>query len=893
MRARLRAGDASIPASRIRRDHALIPANSAAAGVEIVVNRILKRIALWILIFLGLILLLLAALQIFGPRVVNQEGIKNRIEAAVSKELGGRLQYKKIGFSILPWPRIVIRRPAFEIPGSISGSIHTLYIDFEPLSLLTGRPRIADADLDRPDFTFTLVAPSPASVPMATPPSEPPVAPVLGWLAVRMPNMAIGIEKGRWVFVDDRETLFSLDPVDGRIAFSPPNGSSSDAGKGKATAPFKIVGSLHATLTDAAKRSGPVRIQIGAFEAGPRAIEFSGGRLEIRDTTAQLSGRIEDYLSGSPAAEVAVEGTIGSDTIQWARTDLSLEALPPGPVYVRIGALKINPGSLAFSDSQIKWLDTALHFSGRIENYSADKASADFTADAVVGLDSVAWIRTAAALPPELTVRGPVSLSHIHFEWKTGAAMLVEGSASLPRDVSISFDLEQGHGFLSVHDLRVRDADSQAALAFDLRKKVLFLSFSGNLTESTLNRIFEEQRFKFGWVKGDFRSRAVLDRPRDSTARGRLEAERVILPFKTRLPVFIDRIAVQAADRTVRVDPLVLTLGNERHTVHGRVTARADDWMVDLKTDALQWKSLFQLFGSNTEEARSPSPKEDSTPLRAIIRVAAPSFTMAGWTAAPARVDIFLGPDPLRISVREAVVCGVNLPGMITVPSVGMTIDVKPSAHDQALESTLACLGVEHHQLTGTFDLSGDLHASGSGPALLDSLEGTVAADARDGRVNQDSVIIRILTYLNVTDLLRGQFSNLGNEGMPYKSAKILVTAKQGTLSLDEAVLTSPVVNLVGRGSIRPADKTMDLTVLAAPFTNIDKMIGKIPVIRDFLGGSLVTIPIRVTGPIDRPDVTTMPPGAVADEVAGMMKRVLQAPFKIIEPILPGAGKSR
>jgi AsmA-like C-terminal region len=852
------------------------------------VKRIFKRVSLGILILLGLILLFLAALQILGPRIVNQEAVKNRIETAVSTELGGHLQYEKLGFRILPRPSIVIRRPVFEIPGSVAGSIQTLYIDFEFLSLLTGRPRIADADLDRPEFTIALGLPGPASGPPATTLSEPPVAPVLGWLAIRMPNLAIAVEKGRWIFVRDGKTLFSLDSVEGRIAFSPRKGSSPDPGTAETADPFRMNGRLEVTVIDHVARTGPVRIEVGAFEAGSRAVVISEGRLATLDTAARFSGRAEDYLSGTLFAEVTAEGTVGPETLQKARTVFHLETLPPGPVEFRIAKFKIRPGLIELTDGRIKLQDSALRVSARIENYGSETASAEFAADGAVGPDSVAWIRTTADLPAEWTPRAPVTFSKGHVAWKTDGAIRAEGSASLPDHVSISFDVEQSPQFLGVHALRVRDPDSQASLAFNLNKKVLTVSFSGHLTESTMNRIFEEQRFKFGYVKGDFHSRAVLDRPRETTARGRLEAERVIPPIKTALPVFINHATVQASGNTVHVDPLDLTLGTERHTLHGRITARREDWLVDLQSDALKWEPLYQLFGSDDEAAGAASSDGPQDPIRATIRVAAPSFTMAGWTAAPARVEITVGPDPLHIAIQQALVCGIDLPGVITVTSNGLTLEFHPSAHAKSVQSTFSCLGAANERATGTFDLAGTLRASGSGSALLDSLDGNVSISAKDGVILEDSIAIRILTYLNVTDLLRGQFSNLGNEGIPYQSADLRATVEKGTVSLNETVLKSPVVNLVGKGTIRLKDRTLDLTVLAAPFTSVDKMISKIPVIRYIMAGTLVTIPIRVTGPIDRPDVKTMPPATVASELGDLMGRVLKSPYKIIEPILPG-----
>jgi hypothetical protein len=105
---------------------------------------------------------------------------------------------------------------------------------------------------------------------------------------------------------------------------------------------------------------------------------------------------------------------------------------------------------------------------------------------------------------------------------------------------------------------------------------------------------------------------------------------------------------------------------------------------------------------------------------------------------------------------------------------------------------------------------------------------------------------------------------------------------------IDEAVLVSSTAHMAMRGSIDLGKQTFDLTVLVAPLTTVDAVVKRIPIVREILGGSLMTIPVRVTGPFDQPKVDAVPPSAVADELTGIMKRTLKLPFKIMEPIIPG-----
>lgn len=574
----------------------------------------------------------------------------------------------------------------------------------------------------------------------------------------------------------------------------------------------------------------------------------------------------------------------------------------PGPVKIRIDAFEAGPHTIAFSDSEMQVLDAALTISGRFDGYSTPDPAADFTLSGPVGPEAVRWIRTIASLPPAFALRTPVALSRLHVSWKRGGTTVVDGSASVRRSVAVSFNVERSPTHVTIRQLHVKDVDSDAKVTVDLdqRSRLLDLSFKGALTESTLGRLFERERSQIGWLRGDFTARIVLDRPRESTAQGDLEGEQVPVPKVMPVPVLINRIKVQAHERTVAFDPLVVTLGTTQQTVRGRVSASADEWVLDLAADHVAWEPLAELFAhapapgsvpAATEDARSPA--ETPPPVRATIRLNVGSFTAGGWTAAPARADIVIGPRAPEITVHEAVVCGITVAGSATIAADVTRIALTPSAKGQDLAPTMACLIGQPMGATGSFDVSGRLEMTGTGKALLDHLDGAVALSVKGGHFRADSAVVKILSYLNVTDLLRGSFPDPGAEGIPYKSLVVRGTARQGRLLIDEAVLKSSIAQMAARGSLDLGNQLFDITVLVAPLTTVDAVVKKIPLVRDILAGSLVTIPVRVTGPFDQPKVDAVPPSAVADELAGIMKRTLQLPFKILEPVIPGGKKHK
>jgi len=780
-------------------------------------SRSMKRIVLWILVPLILVLILLIALHVFASRIVNLESIKNSIEAAISKELDGRFSYERVGLSIFPRPRVVLQGLTLSIPESLSGSMKTLDLYPELWPLITGKLRFTKVRLDRPDVHFSLLGKTGDPSGLETPPESSPertLAAVLGFVASRMPTLTIAIEQGKLTFNRGEHRLFSLQEVESRIVFLPAEYGSQGSSVVSSEGHFQMIGGVQGIITESEHLPGPIHIAVKRLEVLPRTISLLDTRIQILDTSLSVSGRLDDYLTPTQKANLTLDGTVGSDTVQ--------------------------------------------------------------------------WIRTVASLPPELTIHAPVTLSQARLFWNRSGMTRLEGKASVEDDLSLLFDVSWGLDQWVVKDLSIRDRESKATLAWSFENKVLNLSFIGNLSQSTLNRLFEHERFRFGWIRGDFRAKIVLDRPRESTARGTLEGEQLVFPYQLKIPITLDRFSLRATDQTVTLDPVVLTLGTNRHTVRGKITASADGWLMDLASDGLEWETLQALFPPDAEGNESATQGQRHVSVQTTIRLSTDYLTAGRWRAAPVRADISLGSDGLRISLKKAVVCGINLPGKVTVTPAEIHLDLRPIANSQELESTLTCLTGEDRRITGTFDLTGSLTTRGTVQTLLDALQGTIAFTAKDGRMFQDSVVVRILTYLNVTDLLRGNYPDPGRDGVPYTSLVVRGTLKKGTLSLDEAVLISPLVNLAGGGSINLSDKTLDLTVLAAPFTTTDTIVKRIPLIKDIVAGSVITIPIRVAGSFQNPEVKAIPPGAVAKGAADLMKRTLGIPFKMIEPIIPG-----
>jgi len=668
----------------------------------------------------------------------------------------------------------------------------------------------------------------------------------------------------------------------------------------KISVPGKTEGTQSAPAIEKPSRDNPMAIlATAAFGMPNLSIQIKGGGLTITEDERKIISLrdVDTVMAFEPP--VTKGGSEGDSLEPSFRIGGNLSGVftnefLPGPVHISVERFEVHPQTISMTHGRTRFLDASFDLSGRVDDYLTLDRKVDLTLNGTLGPDAMHWIIAAGSLPPELTVQTPLVLSRTHLQWERGGMMRMAGTAVVGQGPSVSYDVLQGSGRLAVKEFRIQDKGSKATLTMTYENRILDLSFAGNLVPSTFNGIFEHEHFEFGWLQGNFKSRIVLDRPTESTAKGTLTGERLVLPLRRKTPVTIDQISLSAADRTLTLNPIVLAIGSYRHTVTGDLRAMENGWLLDLNSDGLEWEGLQALFSSSeTGEGggESPGPPKPYVPAPATLRLSSDYFSAGRWTARPARAEILLEPDRIRIAMKEAVVCGVNLQGTVTITPGNLDLDLKPSATGQDVESNLPCLTGEDLRSTGTFDLSGSFTSHGAGEALLKDLQGTVKFTAKKGRIYRGGVIVRVLQFLNVTDLLRGSFPDPERKGVPYDSLTLLGNVKNGHLKFKEMIFVSPLVNIVGNGFVNLPDRKLDLTMLVAPFTTTDSVIKKIPILKDILGGSLITIPVRVKGPFEKLEVETVPPEAVAEGLAGMMKRTLQLPFKIIEPVIPGTKK--
>jgi uncharacterized protein YhdP len=202
------------------------------------------------------------------------------------------------------------------------------------------------------------------------------------------------------------------------------------------------------------------------------------------------------------------------------------------------------------------------------------------------------------------------------------------------------------------------------------------------------------------------------------------------------------------------------------------------------------------------------------------------------------------------------------------------------------LDPALVCLLEKPNLIDGRFQLEGRLAGEAPLEVLDQSFDGEFKIEAKDGRIYRFDLLGRILAAINLTELVRGQGSDLMGEGLAYKSIEIDAQLKDNILTLERGLINGASAEIAATGHLDLGAKEIDMFVLVAPLKTVDALIKFTPIVNTWLEGTLVSIPVRVSGRLDDPTIVPLSPSAVGRSLLNLLRNTLQLPIRLIEPLL-------
>jgi hypothetical protein len=626
---------------------------------------------------------------------------------------------------------------------------------------------------------------------------------------------------------------------------------------------------------------------ISSFEKvdkGLKDVKTVNGTLQI--SSLKLQGPLSTPETWSLEATGEAENLIVETT------------LFPESIEIEKANLKAAENKILLTDAKVNTGDSSLRISATVNHNMSAFVKADIGFDGKLGKESMDWIENLFKLPPDFRVEPPLYIPEARLTWERNSGISFVSNLTFQDGPGISLDMLLNPEGLKINNLLIQDAESNASFAFDLKGKEIDFGFTGNLSHTTTDKIFLNTPFSKELIKGDFQAHILLDQLNHSTFKGIFEGENLSFPWIQKRPLNINNISLCADNRSVRIDSLLLTWQENQLSVNGDVNI-SEDWFLfdlDMSADGLNWDAIRKTLNIGDKEQDKSAGEEKhfwNIPVKGILRLNAESFTFDQYTWDQVQANISFDPYCISVEVADANICGIFCPGVLKATPQDMSLDFKLLSHNQELGTTIKCIGGGGSGLiTGKFDLEAQVMAQGASEGLSKSFHGNFGGIAKNGKFNRFGLLAKVFSFLNLTETFRGKLSGLTKKGFPYKSITVNGEIQNGILMINEYVMDAPSMGVTCHGTFDLTEKKVDLKVLVSPFKAVDFVVKKTPLINGLLGGTLVSIPVKVKGDIEKPNISFISPTSVGKKLLNTTKRTLKAPVKIISPVIPGRKKN-
>jgi hypothetical protein len=639
-------------------------------------------------------------------------------------------------------------------------------------------------------------------------------------------------------------------------------------------------------LTVTSGKSEVLLAEIFPWLVSVESLPFHPDNIRAVDGVLAISSlRVKGPLLRPQSWELVSTGEISNLTLN--------TPLLPGPVEVTAGKFteiqNADGQKFSFSEAQISILDSSFKVRGDLQDYFKGLKNADLTFEGDMGPDAIQWLSHLIRLPAEVYPKPPLLISHARLLWRKGTKTSFRGDLVAKNGTRVLIAATRNPESLIINKLLIQDEISHASIKLDFKNRECRLDFIGHLSKTTIDNLFAKTPIAAGWIKGDFHTQIVIDHPMQSTAHGKLSGQRIVLQLKPDVTLNIDSLSLDAASNNIKVALAVVTWEDTGMVIAGDVNFSEEEFLFDLDlfTSSMDWIKIKKIF----EKKEKENKKLLDLPLRGTVRLKSESFRFDKFTWSPLEADISFDSDEINIIVKNANLCSISTPGVLKISSQDIQLDFKPGSHYQSLDPALTCLFNRNHQVDGIFKITGNITGQGKAEELIQSLDGKLRFDARNGRIYRSLILARILAFINITEIFNGSLTDLNKEGFGYKKIKIKTKIKKGQLSFKEISMDGNTLTLTGKGTLDLNNNALNLTLLVAPLKTVDRLVDKVPLVGDIIG-DIISIPFKVKGDVKDPKVVPLSPSAIGADLKGIMLKTLKLPFKIFQPLLPNNKKN-
>lgn len=554
--------------------------------------------------------------------------------------------------------------------------------------------------------------------------------------------------------------------------------------------------------------------------------------------------------------------------------------------------------------ANLKLSDSAADIMGTLHFPPDAGTTARLSLNGLIGGQTMDWLARKGAIPPEYLINAPLNISGADLKWDGSGPIIFSGILGWAGGLRASVALSHQKGGFHLKRLHVEDATSNAVISFQTGKngRMLDAGFSGVVHKAAMDRLFVQNRILQGEVKGDFRAHLDQSAPGRSAIEGKIRIQKLNLPWKAVGGLHVLQADLEGQEHGFKIASADLTLNEQPLQLSGSGTFKPEalDLQMQLEAKALDAGQLAAvLTRDGTASKNRPSAMPAAMPVSGRLTLKIDQLTYDRYQFMPLHAAIARADGQTLVDITAAGLCGIQLPGKIRLSDSTAWMAFHPRAERWALQDTGTCLidTRRTEKLEGTMDVEGNMVTSGKNrDDFIANLKGDVRIRIDDGRVHNAGtagLFTNLLAFLSVNQYLKDGVPDLSQDAFQYKSVESQLVFKDGFMLIKDGLLKSNSVNIVADGRYAMAQNELDLVLLVSPLTSVDWIVEKMPILGNILQGTLIAIPVSVKGSLADPKVVPLSPSAVGSRLGTILKRTLNTPVRIIQPLLKDdAGQS-
>lgn len=351
-------------------------------------------------------------------------------------------------------------------------------------------------------------------------------------------------------------------------------------------------------------------------------------------------------------------------------------------------------------------------------------------------------------------------------------------------------------------------------------------------------------------------------------------------------PVTVKKVhgSISLKERNLQIKSLSFILNRSSLNLSGSVTDILNPKIdITLTSPYLELEDIVMLRELELAKGESPPLKVTG---RALI--SAESGSIAQFPFSKLHTKAQFAENVLHLQPIEMNIFGGTLSanGQLDLSATGgarwqAAFDMKKLSAEQLLHGLKA-----KREVTGTISAQGELSAKGyKMEEIVRTASGHMKLTCEEGALRKFSVLSKIFSILNLSQLLKLQLPEMVSGGMPYDKINATFSVGGGLASTDDLLIDSDAINISVVGKFNLVKKDLDLTIGVKPLQTVDKIISKIPIVGWVLTGknrTLLTAYFEAKGAWGDPQVSAIPIKSMAKGVLNIFKRVFQLPGKLI-----------